>query len=66
MMGSAPDIVYLLIYSIGTCFQEKIIKEKVYGKQKVYVADQSQFPHIDEGELKWVELAVVTGGVLSI
>ena len=28
------------------------IKEKVYGKQKVYVADQSQFPEVDDSEIK--------------
>lgn len=28
------------------------IKEKVYGKQKVYVADQGQFPDVDDGEIR--------------
>ena len=28
------------------------IREKVYGKQKVYVADQSQFPEVDDSEIK--------------
>ncbi|XP_060608544.1 homologous-pairing protein 2 homolog [Ruditapes philippinarum] len=28
------------------------IKEKVYGKQKVYVADQSQFPEVDDSEIR--------------
>lgn len=28
------------------------IKEKVYGKQKVYLADQSQFPEVDDSEIK--------------
>ena len=28
------------------------IKEKIYGKQKVYVADQSQFPEVDDSEIK--------------
>ncbi|XP_078322249.1 homologous-pairing protein 2 homolog isoform X2 [Crassostrea virginica] len=28
------------------------IKEKAYGKQKVYVADQSQFPEVDDGEIR--------------
>ncbi|XP_037796141.1 homologous-pairing protein 2 homolog [Penaeus monodon] len=28
------------------------VKEKVYGKQKVYVFDQSQFPPLDETQLK--------------
>ncbi|XP_022079972.1 homologous-pairing protein 2 homolog [Acanthaster planci] len=31
------------------------IKEKVYGKQKVYVADQSQFPEVNESELKTMD-----------
>ncbi|XP_070566002.1 homologous-pairing protein 2 homolog [Ptychodera flava] len=31
------------------------IKEKVYGKQKVYAPDQSQFPTVDEKELKSME-----------
>lgn len=28
------------------------VREKVYGKQKVYVVEQSIFPDVDEGELK--------------
>ncbi|XP_061185718.1 homologous-pairing protein 2 homolog [Saccostrea echinata] len=28
------------------------IKEKVYGKQKVYVADQGQFPDVDDNEIR--------------
>lgn len=28
------------------------LKEKVYGKQKVYVADQSQYPAVDDAEIK--------------
>ncbi|XP_076851587.1 homologous-pairing protein 2 homolog isoform X2 [Brachyhypopomus gauderio] len=32
--------------------QEGKIKEKVYGKQKIYFADQSQFPDVGESELR--------------
>lgn len=31
------------------------MKEKVYGKQKVYVADQSQFPEVDDSEIKTMD-----------
>ncbi|XP_006814071.1 homologous-pairing protein 2 homolog [Saccoglossus kowalevskii] len=34
------------------------IREKVYGKQKVYVADQSQFPTVEENELKEMDLKI--------
>ncbi len=34
--------------------QGKIV-EKVYGKQKVYVANQSHFPEVDKSELKEME-----------
>ncbi|XP_065839944.1 homologous-pairing protein 2 homolog [Oscarella lobularis] len=34
------------------------IKEKVYGKQKVYVANQSDFPAVDESELKEMDVNV--------
>ncbi|XP_038077037.1 homologous-pairing protein 2 homolog [Patiria miniata] len=34
------------------------IKEKVYGKQKVYVADQSQFPDVDDSELKTMDTQI--------
>ncbi|KAK3109125.1 hypothetical protein FSP39_023521, partial [Pinctada imbricata] len=36
------------------------IKEKVYGKQKVYVADQSQFPDVDDSEIKDMDKNIVT------
>ncbi|XP_044154197.1 homologous-pairing protein 2 homolog [Bufo gargarizans] len=32
--------------------QQGQIKEKVYGKQKIYFADQDQFPNVSEAELK--------------
>ncbi|XP_077979206.1 homologous-pairing protein 2 homolog [Glandiceps talaboti] len=35
--------------------KEGKIREKVYGKQKVYAPDQSQFPAVDEAELKSME-----------
>ncbi|XP_018009828.1 homologous-pairing protein 2 homolog [Hyalella azteca] len=34
------------------------VKEKLYGKQKVYVADQSRFPAVDEQALKALEQRV--------
>ncbi|XP_033761735.1 homologous-pairing protein 2 homolog [Pecten maximus] len=34
------------------------IREKVYGKQKVYVADQSQFPDVDDGEIKEMDAQI--------
>ncbi|XP_033639241.1 homologous-pairing protein 2 homolog [Asterias rubens] len=34
------------------------IKEKIYGKQKVYFADQSQFPAVDESELKSMDAEI--------
>ncbi|KAA0203280.1 hypothetical protein HAZT_HAZT008289 [Hyalella azteca] len=34
------------------------LKEKLYGKQKVYVADQSRFPAVDEQALKALEQRV--------
>ncbi|XP_060066340.1 homologous-pairing protein 2 homolog isoform X1 [Ylistrum balloti] len=34
------------------------IKEKVYGKQKVYVADQAQFPDVDDGEIKEMDAQI--------
>ncbi|XP_052248863.1 homologous-pairing protein 2 homolog isoform X2 [Dreissena polymorpha] len=35
------------------------IKEKAYGKQKVYVADQSQFPEVDDAEVKTMDSKIV-------
>uniref|UniRef100_A0A2P2I6L5 Homologous-pairing protein 2 homolog n=1 Tax=Hirondellea gigas TaxID=1518452 RepID=A0A2P2I6L5_9CRUS len=34
------------------------VKEKVYGKQKVYVTEQSHFQSVDEGQLKELEKKV--------
>ncbi|KAK7109465.1 homologous-pairing protein 2 homolog [Littorina saxatilis] len=39
---------------------QKKIKEKVYGKQKVYVADQSQFPDVNESEIKSMDQQINT------
>lgn len=39
--------------------QEGKIKEKVYGKQKVYLADQSHFADVDETELKEMDAEIV-------
>ena len=38
--------------NIHLFFQAGKIKEKTYGKQKVYVADQSKFPSLDEEQLR--------------
>ncbi|XP_046548943.1 homologous-pairing protein 2 homolog [Haliotis rubra] len=35
------------------------IREKAYGKQKVYVADQSNFPDVDDAELKSMDAKIV-------
>ncbi|XP_043910853.1 homologous-pairing protein 2 homolog [Protopterus annectens] len=35
--------------------QQGKIKEKVYGKQKIYFADQEQFPSVSETELKTMD-----------
>ncbi|ESO97710.1 hypothetical protein LOTGIDRAFT_103502 [Lottia gigantea] len=35
------------------------ITEKVYGKQKVYVADQSKFSDVDENEIKQMDARIV-------
>ncbi|XP_056008232.1 homologous-pairing protein 2 homolog [Ostrea edulis] len=37
----------------------KKIREKVYGKQKVYVADQSQFPDVDDKEIREMDTRIV-------
>lgn len=44
-----------VVKAMETLAAEGRIKEKVYGKQKVYVTDQSQFPDIDEAELKGMD-----------
>ncbi|XP_068118783.1 homologous-pairing protein 2 homolog isoform X2 [Hyperolius riggenbachi] len=38
--------------------QQEKIKEKVYGKQKIYFADQEQFPTISDPELKQLDAQV--------
>ncbi|XP_072038492.1 homologous-pairing protein 2 homolog [Amphiura filiformis] len=38
--------------------KEGKITEKVYGKQKVYVADQSQFPDVADSELKSMDVRI--------
>ncbi|XP_041366330.1 homologous-pairing protein 2 homolog [Gigantopelta aegis] len=38
--------------------EEGKIREKVYGKQKVYVADQSQFPDVNDEKLKAMDLTI--------
>ncbi|XP_076042255.1 homologous-pairing protein 2 homolog [Oratosquilla oratoria] len=62
---SANDIFLNLHKEIGKTAVQKcldqlssdgVIKEKTYGKQKVYVADQSQFSSLNEEELKAIEV----------
>ncbi|TRY93216.1 hypothetical protein DNTS_014357 [Danionella cerebrum] len=38
--------------------QEGKIKEKVYGKQKIYFADQSQFADVSDAELKKMDVRI--------
>ncbi|XP_075701979.1 homologous-pairing protein 2 homolog [Rhinoderma darwinii] len=38
--------------------QQGKIKEKVYGKQKIYVADQDQFPNVSDSELKSLDVQI--------
>lgn len=66
---SAGDILNNLHKEFGkTCIQRTLdqlvsegkLKEKAYGKQKVYVADQSQFPAVDEAELKKMDEQIAT------
>lgn len=41
--------------ALDSLVSEGRIKEKVYGKQKVYVIDQTQFPEVDETEIKTMD-----------
>ncbi|XP_025094797.1 homologous-pairing protein 2 homolog isoform X2 [Pomacea canaliculata] len=41
-----------VVRALETLAETKQIKEKIYGKQKVYVADQSQLPALNENEIK--------------
>ncbi|XP_005102347.1 homologous-pairing protein 2 homolog [Aplysia californica] len=41
-----------VVKALESLTAEGKIKEKVYGKQKVYVIDQTQFPDVDESEIK--------------
>uniref|UniRef100_A0A672R670 Homologous-pairing protein 2 winged helix domain-containing protein n=1 Tax=Sinocyclocheilus grahami TaxID=75366 RepID=A0A672R670_SINGR len=42
--------------------QEGKIQEKVYGKQKIYFADQSQFADVSDAELKEMDARVAELG----
>lgn len=48
--------------------QQGKIKEKVYGKQKIYFADQDQFPNVSDTELKSldVQISEVSSKVQSV
>ncbi|XP_074659222.1 homologous-pairing protein 2 homolog [Tubulanus polymorphus] len=39
--------------------QEGKVREKLYGKQKVYVVDQSQFADVDDAEIKKMDQEIV-------
>lgn len=43
-----------------TLSEEGKISKKIYGKQKVFVAVQSQFPNVDDNEIKEMDQKVVT------
>ncbi|XP_075033486.1 homologous-pairing protein 2 homolog isoform X2 [Mixophyes fleayi] len=38
--------------------QQGKIKEKVYGKQKIYFADQGQFPSVSDSEIKGLDVQI--------
>lgn len=44
--------------ALETLAEEGKVKEKTYGKQKVYVADQSHFPTVDDAELKAMDTKI--------
>ncbi|XP_040291291.1 homologous-pairing protein 2 homolog [Bufo bufo] len=48
--------------------QQGKIKEKVYGKQKIYFADQDQFPNVSDAELKSLDdqISEVSSKVQSV
>nr|XP_054767017.1 homologous-pairing protein 2 homolog [Lytechinus pictus] len=48
----------LIVRCLEDLAKDGKITEKVYGKQKVYVADQSQFPNVDEKELKAMDTKI--------
>lgn len=48
----------LVVRTLETLAESGKIKEKAYGKQKVYCADQCQYPDIDESELKSMDAKV--------
>uniref|UniRef100_A0A6I8RCM1 Homologous-pairing protein 2 homolog n=1 Tax=Xenopus tropicalis TaxID=8364 RepID=A0A6I8RCM1_XENTR len=41
-----------VVKAMESLAQKGKIKEKVYGKQKIYFADQEQFPNVSDSELK--------------
>ena len=48
-----------VVKSLECVTAEGKIKEKVYGKQKVYCIDQTQFPDVDEKEIKQMDADIV-------
>ncbi|KAF8564124.1 hypothetical protein P879_10246 [Paragonimus westermani] len=49
-----------LAKAVDELVEEEYLKEKVYGKQKVYVYDQSKLPVFDEDELKLLDSEITT------
>ncbi|KAK2174634.1 hypothetical protein NP493_787g01004 [Ridgeia piscesae] len=47
-----------VIKALETLAEEGKVKEKTYGKQKVYVADQSHFPTVDDAKLKEMDTKI--------
>ncbi|KAI0231510.1 Homologous-pairing-like protein 2 [Lamellibrachia satsuma] len=47
-----------VIKALETLAEQGKVKEKTYGKQKVYVADQSHFPTVDDAELKTMDAKI--------
>merc|ERR1711868_280875 len=48
-----------VVRSLESMAEAGRIREKVYGKQKVYCADQSQYPDVDNEELKVMDGKIV-------
>ncbi|KAL8603662.1 hypothetical protein ACOMHN_017159 [Nucella lapillus] len=49
-----------VVKALDELTQTKRIKEKVYGKQKVYGADQALFPDVNEDEIKSMDQQIGT------
>ncbi|XP_014665357.1 PREDICTED: homologous-pairing protein 2 homolog [Priapulus caudatus] len=47
-----------VVRALESMAEKGSIKEKVYGKQKVYLPDQSGFPVVDDAELKKMDMQI--------